>query len=131
MLSFSRSVVSNSLQHMDCSMPGFPVLTTSLSLLKLMSIELVMLPNHLILCCPLLLLPSIFPSIRVFSNESFTPFICHNTAEDMSIQVSCQDHTTSKRHSSGLELAFQPSLSCSTECFNPSCCHLNSICFEN
>ena len=40
------------------------------SLLKLMSIELVMPNNHLILCCPLLLLPSIFPSIRVFSNES-------------------------------------------------------------
>ena len=40
------------------------------SLFKLMSIELVMLSNHLILCCPLLLLPSIFPSIRVFSNES-------------------------------------------------------------
>ena len=44
--------------------------TTSQSLLKLMSIELVMLSNHLILCCPLLLLSSIFPSIRVFSNES-------------------------------------------------------------
>ena len=44
--------------------------TFSLSLLKFMSIELVMLPNHLILCCPLVLLPSIFPSIRVFSNES-------------------------------------------------------------
>ena len=42
-----------------------------MSLLKLMSIELVMSSNHLILCCPLLiLLPSIFPSIRVFSNES-------------------------------------------------------------
>ena len=40
------------------------------SLLKLMSIELVMPSNHLILCCPLLLLPLIFPSIRVFSNES-------------------------------------------------------------
>ena len=40
------------------------------SLLKLMSIESVMPSNHLILCCPLLLLPSIFPSIRVFSNES-------------------------------------------------------------
>ena len=39
------------------------------SLLKLMSIELVMPSNHLIFCCPLLLLPSIFPSIRVFSNE--------------------------------------------------------------
>ena len=45
-------------------------ITISRSLLKLMSIELVMPSNHLILCCPLLLLPSIFPSIRVFSNES-------------------------------------------------------------
>ena len=44
--------------------------TISQSLLKLMSIELVMPSNHLILCPPLLLLPSIFPSIRVFSNES-------------------------------------------------------------
>ena len=43
----------------------------SQSLLKLMSIESVMPSNQLILCCPLLLLPSIFPSIRVFSNESF------------------------------------------------------------
>ena len=43
---------------------------SSRSLLKLMSIELVMPSNHLILCCPLLLPPSIFPSIRVFSNES-------------------------------------------------------------
>ena len=40
------------------------------SLLKLMSIELVMPSNHLVLCCPLLLLPSIFPSIRVFANKS-------------------------------------------------------------
>ena len=39
------------------------------TLLKFMSIELVMLSNHLFLCCPLLLLPSVFPSIRVFSNE--------------------------------------------------------------
>ena len=44
--------------------------TITQSLLKLMSIELVMPSNHLFLCCPLLLLPSIFPSIRVFSNES-------------------------------------------------------------
>ena len=43
------------------------------SLLKLMSIESVMPSNHLILCCPLLLLPSIFPSIRVFSNETVLP----------------------------------------------------------
>ena len=58
---------------MDCSMPGFPVhhqLTNAQSLLKLMSTESVMPSNHLILCPPLLLLPSIFPSIRVFSNES-------------------------------------------------------------
>ena len=45
-------------------------ITNSQSLLKLMPIELVMQFNHLILCCPLLLLPSIFPSIRVFSNDS-------------------------------------------------------------
>ena len=45
-------------------------ITNSWSLLKLMSIESVMLSNHLILCHPLLLLPSIFPSIRVFPNES-------------------------------------------------------------
>ena len=45
-------------------------ITNSWSLLKLMSIESVMLSNHLILCCPLLLPPSVFPSIRVFSNES-------------------------------------------------------------
>ena len=45
-------------------------ITNSQSLPKLMSIELMMPSNHLILCCPLLLLPSIFPSIRVFSNES-------------------------------------------------------------
>ena len=44
--------------------------TISQSLLKLMSIELVMLPSHLILCLPLLLLPSIIPSIRVFPKES-------------------------------------------------------------
>ena len=47
----------------------FPVLHISQSLLKFMSIELVMLSNHLTLCCPLLLLPSIFPSIKVYSNE--------------------------------------------------------------
>ena len=45
-------------------------ITSSRSLLKLMSTESVMPSNHLILCCPLLLLPSIFPYIRVFSNES-------------------------------------------------------------
>ena len=52
---------------MDCSTPGLPV---SWSLFKLMSIELVMSSNHLILCCPLLLPRSLFSSIRVFSKES-------------------------------------------------------------
>ena len=51
-------------------MAGFPVLYRLLKLLKLMSLESVMPSNHLILCHPLLLSPSIFPSIRVFSNES-------------------------------------------------------------
>ena len=49
-------------------MPGFSI-TNSQSFLKLISIELVMPSNHLILCCPFLLLPYIFPSIRVFSNK--------------------------------------------------------------
>ena len=48
-------------------------ITNSRSLLKLMSIVLVMPSNHLILCHPLLLLPSVFPSIKVFSNESTLP----------------------------------------------------------
>ena len=55
---------------MDCSMPGFPVHHPLPELLKLMSIKLVMPSSHLILCHPLLLLPSVFPSIRVFSTES-------------------------------------------------------------
>ena len=57
---------------MDCSTPGLPFLfiTNSQSLLKLMFIKSVMTSNHLILCHPLLLPPSIFPRIWVFSNES-------------------------------------------------------------
>ena len=52
--------------------------TISWSLLKLMSIESMMLSNHFILCCPLLLLPSICPTLRVFSNESV---LCTNFNE--------------------------------------------------
>ena len=55
---------------MDCSIPGLTVHHNSRSLLKLMSNESVMPSKHLILCLPLLLQPSSFPSIRVFSNES-------------------------------------------------------------
>ena len=65
-----RSVAQSCLTFcnpMDCSTPGF---TNSWSLLKLRSIKSVMPSNHLILCDPLLLPPSIFPSIRVFSNRS-------------------------------------------------------------
>ena len=54
---------------MNCNTPGLPVLTVSQSSLKPMSTESVMPSNHLILCHPLLL-PSVFPSIRVFSSES-------------------------------------------------------------
>ena len=56
---------------MDYSMPGFPILhSLPRILLKLMSTDSVMPSNHLVLCCPLLLLSSFFLSIRVFSNES-------------------------------------------------------------
>ena len=55
---------------MNRSTPGLPIHHQLPGLPKPMSIELVMPSNHLILCLPLLLLPSIFPSIRVFSNES-------------------------------------------------------------
>ena len=55
---------------MDCSMPGFPVLHYLLEFAQTMSIELVKPSSHLILCQPLFLLPSVFPSIRIFSSES-------------------------------------------------------------
>ena len=68
---FSRSVVSNSLwPPWTAAHQASLSITNSQSLLRLMSIESLMPSNHLILCRPLLLLPSIFPSIRVFSNES-------------------------------------------------------------
>ena len=54
----------------DCRTPGLPVHANTQSLLKLMFTESVMPFNHFILCRPLLLLPSIFPSIRVISNKS-------------------------------------------------------------
>ena len=74
---------------MDCSTPGFPVHylpDSGQSLLKLMSVESVMPSNHLILCHSLLLLPSIFPSIRVFSSESALQ--SHQVAEVWSFSFS-------------------------------------------
>ena len=67
---FSCSVVSDSATLWTAAHQASLSITNSRSLLKLMSIELAMPSNHLILCHPLLLLPSISPSIRVFSNES-------------------------------------------------------------
>ena len=66
---FSLSVVPGC-NSMDCSMPGFHVQHQISSLLKLMFIVSVMPSKRLILCSPLLLLPSIIPSIRIFSKES-------------------------------------------------------------
>ena len=68
-------------------------ITISRSLLKLMSIESVMPSNHLILCHPLLLLPSIFPSIRVFSNES----VLHIRFPEVSGPV-IKDRLTGEKH---------------------------------
>ena len=71
---FSGSVMSDSLRPpWTAALPGFPVHHQLPELAKLMSIELVMPSNHLILCCPFLLLPSVFPTITVFSSESVLP----------------------------------------------------------
>ena len=64
---FSRSAVSDSANPWTTACQASLSITNFRSLLKLTSIELVMPSSHLILCCPLLLLPSVFPSIRVFS----------------------------------------------------------------
>ena len=77
---------------MDCSTHQASLSITNFhSLLKLMSIESVMPSNHLIFCHPLLLLPSIFPSIRVFSNEFFT-------SGGQSIGVSASISVLPKKH---------------------------------
>ena len=67
---FSRSVMSDSATPWNATHQVSLSIANSRSLFKLMSIKSVMPFNHLILYCPLLLLPSILPSIRVFSNES-------------------------------------------------------------
>ena len=66
---FSVSVISTLCDPMDCSMPGFPIYHQLPELAQTHVIKSLMPSNHLILCCPLLL-PSVFPNIRVFSNES-------------------------------------------------------------
>ena len=69
-LLFSRSVMSDSATPWTAARQASLSITNSQSLLKLMAIESVMPSNHFILCRPLLLPPSIFPNIRVFSNDS-------------------------------------------------------------
>ena len=73
LLLFSRSLVSDSVTPWTAVRQVSLSFTISWSLLKLMSIELVMAPNNPILCHPLLFFPSIFPSIRVFTDE---PSLC-------------------------------------------------------
>ena len=70
LVQFSRSVMSNSETPWTAAHQASLSVTSSQSLLKFMSIKSEMPSNHLILCCPLLFLPSIFPSIRAFANES-------------------------------------------------------------
>ena len=73
LVQFSHSVVSNYATPWTAACQASLSITYSRSLIKLMSIKSVMPSNHLILCHPLFLLPSIFPRIRVFSNESVLP----------------------------------------------------------
>ena len=82
---FSSSVVSDSVTPQTAACQASLSIINSWSLLKLMSIESVMPSNHLILCCPLLLMPSIFPSIRVFSKESA---LCMRWPKDWSFSFS-------------------------------------------
>ena len=83
---FSRSVVSDSLQPHGLQNTRLPSPSpNSRSLLKLRSIELLMPSNHLILCHPLLLLPSIFSSIKVFSKE---PVVCIRWPKYWSFSIS-------------------------------------------
>ena len=84
---FSHSVVSHSLRPHIAAHQAFLSITNSQSLLKLTSIESVMPSNHLIFCCPFHLPPSIFPSIRVFSNESVLCIRWPNTGVSASASV--------------------------------------------
>ena len=78
MLSFSHLVVSDSLWPHELQHSRFLCLPLSPRACSNSCPELMMLSNHLILCCPLLLLPSMFPSIRVFSNESALHIRCED-----------------------------------------------------
>ena len=107
---------------MDCSMQAPLPFTISWSLLKFMSIELVMPSNHLSLCHPLLLLPSIFPSIRVFSNElalctgwpkywSFSINLSSEYSELISFRIDWFDSPCSPRDSPWVDILFERDVS--------------------
>ena len=85
---------------MDCSTPGFSVLHQLLEFVQTMSIRSVIPFNHLILSCPLLLLSSIFPTIRVFSNELALHISCQSigaSASVHSLKVLVGDSTSSSQ----------------------------------
>ena len=85
---FSRSVMSDSATPWTAARQASLSITSSQNLLKLMSIESVMPSNHLLLCCPLLLPPSIFPSISIFSNEWIGSL--HQVAKVLELQLQHQ-----------------------------------------
>ena len=91
---FSSSVLSNSLRphELQHARPPYPI-TNSWSSPKPTSIESVMPSSHLILCCPLLLLPPIPPSIRVFSNESTLCMKCFLGISDFLDEISSLSHS--------------------------------------
>ena len=95
----------------DCSMPGFPVLRISWSLLKFMSIESVRLSDHLILCHPLFLLTSMFPSISLSSKS------------ETLVLINPGFHTVTP-----IQLVKNPEIliHCRRQCFQPGVCEINN-----
>ena len=96
---------------MDCSMPGFPVLRISWSLLKFMSIESVRLSDHLILCHPLFLLTSMFPSFSLSSKS------------ETLVLINPGFHTVTP-----IQLVKNPEIliHCRRQCFQPGFCEINN-----
>ena len=101
---------------MDCNKPGFPVLHYLLTLFKLMSIESMMPSNHLILCCPHLLLPSSFPSIRDFLSESAVRIDDQNTGASAKI-IGWLRCTYFETFTIDQVLTSNPHLFCSHSCY--------------
>ena len=90
-LLFSHSVMSNSMTTRTAARQASLSFTISWSLLKFMSIELMMSSNHLILCCPLFFLPSVFTNVRVFASESA---LCIRWPKDWSFSISPSNEYT-------------------------------------